>query len=354
MKRSFYSYSFDELEKLLSDNGLNKYGARLLFNWFYKKKNRGLPSGLAKKTISYLNENMNFDLPVLIGEESVIENHQNSTQKFLIQFDDLRRVECVLIPFQGKYTLCLSSQVGCAMKCSFCYTGTQGLSRNLVAEEIVGQLMSAHRWLRDKVENLKISNIVFMGQGEPLHNFEAVEKACSIFLSQYGLSIGREKITISTAGYLPGLRKWLASGLNVNLAFSLHSIKDRVRDELIPLNKAYPIQEILELLKDWPLESKRFITFEYLLIKELNDSEEDALALGNRLKDFAALINLIPFNPFPGSSYQRPSDQVINQFHQSLSKFSIPTMIRKTKGDQILAACGQLNSSKGLSPNFSQ
>ncbi len=343
---SFYSLTFSDLEQMLREQELNPHGARVLFNWVYKKKKRGLPEDLALKTKEYLQNHVSFELPKVIKDQNVIQNHQNSTQKFLIKFHDSKTVECVLIPFQGKYTLCLSSQVGCAMKCSFCYTGTQGLFRSLTSEEIVGQLMSTHHWLKGQGLELKITNLVFMGQGEPLHNFEAVQTACTIFLSQNGLSLGREKITISTAGYLPGLDKWLTSSLNVNLALSLHSTQDSVRNELIPLNKAYPLRDILELLKKWPLEAKRFITFEYLLIKDLNDSEKDAHELGRTLSSFAALINLIPFNSFPGSVYERPDTKKTQAFHKTLSEYSIPTMIRKTKGDDILAACGQLNSSQ--------
>ncbi len=343
-KTSFYGLSYNDLELLLKEHQLNPYGARVLFNWVYKKRRAGLPPNLAQVTKKFLNENISFELPHVLKDQKVIQNHQNSTQKFLISFGDSRTVECVLIPFQGKYTLCLSSQVGCAMKCSFCYTGTQGLSRNLSSEEIVGQLLSTYHWLEDQGHNLRISNLVFMGQGEPLHNFEAVQKACSIFLSQYGLSIGKEKISISTAGYLPGLKKWLASSLDVNLALSLHSTNRSIRDELIPLNKAYPLEDILELLKKWPLGPKRFITFEYLLIKDLNDREEDAHLLAELLSNYSALINLIPFNPFPGSTYERPEEEKIESFQRVLSEYSTPAMLRKTKGEDILAACGQLSS----------
>jgi 23S rRNA (adenine2503-C2)-methyltransferase len=343
-KPSFYNLTFQELKNCLIDEGLNPFGARVLFNWVYKKKNNGLPNDLAKKTKDFINSSFNLDLPHVIDDQFAFQNSQNSTQKFLIQLKDYQTIECVLIPFQGKYTLCLSSQVGCGMKCSFCYTGTQGLTRQLKTSEIVGQLMATHHWLKSKNLDLKITNIVFMGQGEPLHNFEAVHKTCLIFLSQYGLSIGREKITISTAGYLPGLKQWRETELNVNIALSLHSTRNEIRNELIPLNKAYPLEEVLALLEAWPLESKRFITFEYLLIKNLNDDQEDARELGKLLDPFQAIINLIPFNNFPGSVYHRPSDETVENFQKILHEYSSPTMIRKTKGDEILAACGQLNT----------
>ncbi len=348
-KTQFYSLSYEDLYSLLQEEGLNTYGARVIFNEFYKKRSFGrLPEDLAQSTKSFLEDHFLFDLPLVVNEVEIVQNNIKATQKFLVEFSDGQRVECVLIPFQGKYTVCLSSQVGCAMKCSFCYTGKQGLSRQLEAHEIVGQLMAVHRWLleRDDASEYKISNVVFMGQGEPLHNFSAVKKACDIFLSQYGLSLGRDKITISTAGYLPGLLQWKEADLHVNLALSLHSTKKEVRDELIPLNRRYPLPEILELLKTWPLEKKKFITFEYLMIRDLNDSEEDAHELAQVLAPFRALINLIPFNPVPGTSYQRPLSENIDSFHSIVSSYGIPCMVRKTKGDDILAACGQLNSKK--------
>ncbi len=343
---SFYSLSYENLYKELEGQGLNPYGARVLYNWFYKKREVGsFPEDLAKDTLNYLVSNFSFDLPKVLKNQEMVQNNTNATKKFLIQFADDRTVECVLIPFYGKYTLCLSSQVGCAMKCSFCYTGKQGLTRQLSTDEIVGQLMSVHKWLKEEADGpYKISNIVFMGQGEPLHNFSSVKKACDIFLSQYGLSIGRDKITISTAGYLPGLLEWKKSDLRVNLALSLHSTKKEIRDELIPLNRPYPLDDILAFLKSWPLDKKKFITFEYLMIKDLNDHEEDAHELGEVLSSFKAIINLIPFNPIPGSSYKRPLSERVDRFNLIIESFGIPCMVRKTKGDEILAACGQLNS----------
>jgi len=345
-KTNFYSLSFDELYDLLENEGLNPHGARVLFNWFYKKRMFGeLPADLARETKSFLINTMSFEIPSVVKDQQMIQNNIKATQKFLVQLCDHQRVECVLIPFQGKYTLCLSSQVGCAMKCSFCFTGKQGLSRQLETHEIVGQLMSIHQWLNlNQEESFKITNLVFMGQGEPLHNFKAVKKACDIFLSQYGLSLGRDKITISTAGYLPGLEEWQRTDLRVNLALSLHSTKREVRDELIPLNRAYPLPTIIELLKSWPLEKKKFITIEYLMIDNLNDGESDAHELAQTLGSLRVIINIIPFNPIPDTSYQRPDDTKVNAFHSIIQSYNLPCMVRKTKGDDILAACGQLNS----------
>lgn len=341
---NFFGLTYGQLEELLESRGLNPRGARLLFNHFYKKLHLSfaLPN-LAAATSEYLETSFNFSLPQI---KNVKEANKEgaTTYKFLVAMSDELVVECVLIPFQGKYTVCLSSQVGCDMNCSFCYTGTQGLTRSLEVHEIVGQLMAIKHWLAAKSLTHKISNIVFMGQGEPLHNFLAVKNACEILLSQYGLSIGREKITISTAGYLPGLKQWKQQTLSVNLALSLHSAKPSVRSQLIPLNKAYPLEEVLDLIKTLPLEKKRFVTFEVLLIKGLNDSQEEAQKIAELVKDCHPLLNIIPFNPFPGTPYQRPDNDSLESFRKITESYGIPTMVRKTKGDDILAACGQLTS----------
>ncbi len=336
---NFFSLTYSDLLCRLKDQDFNTRGASLLYNYLYKKGqlNFEIPN-LSKQTQTWLKESFSLD----VGKITKVSGEE--TRKFLIQFSDGLQVESVLIPFQGKYTICLSSQVGCAMKCSFCYTGTQGLKRSLKTHEIVGQVLAIKEWLNELEEKAKISNLVFMGQGEPLHNFGAVKKACEIFLDQHGLSFGREKITISTAGYLPGLQEWLVDPLSVNLALSFHCPVDEIRDELIPLNRPYPLRQVLSLIKELPLEKKRFVTFEILLIKNLNDSIEMAQKSAELIKDLCPLVNLIPFNPFPGSPYQRPGDEAITTFQEVMESYGIPTMIRKTKGDEVLAACGQLNS----------
>jgi 23S rRNA (adenine2503-C2)-methyltransferase len=231
------------------------------------------------------------------------------------------------------------------MNCSFCFTGTQGLKRSLKTEEIIGQYLKAQEWLlSNRPDDSWISNIVFMGQGEPLHNFESVKAACQIFTSQHGFSIGPQKITVSTSGYKPGLLKWLDRPLGVNLALSLHSTQASIRNELIPINKKYPLDDVLKIIDQIPLQNKQFVTYEYLLVDDLNDSTDDAHQLGELLHLKRALINLIPFNPFPGSKYKRPKLAKIENFKRILDGYKVPTMIRSTKGDQVLAACGQLNT----------
>lgn len=342
MKPSFYQYSLTELQSLFASHDLPPSGPGLLFNWHYKKrKKEPCHTDLAKKSIEFLRENMDFTLP----EVDTVKESDDKTVKFLFKLRDGQKVETVLIPFNQKYTICLSSQVGCAMKCSFCFTGTQGLSRHLGAEEIVGQFVEAQRWLtQHRPDDDKILNIVFMGQGEPLHNFDAVKKACEIFLSQYGLSLAKEKITISTAGYLPGLERWKAEMPDVNIALSFHSPFEEKRNKLIPINKRYPLEEVLKYVDAIPHGKNRFVTYEYLLIKNFNDSELDAHTTGKLLQGKNAYINLIPFNPFPNSEFERPSMEKVEEFKSILDTYKIPTLIRKTKGDEILAACGQLNT----------
>jgi 23S rRNA (adenine2503-C2)-methyltransferase len=342
MKPSFYQYSLAELQSLFGENNLPDTGPGLLFNWHYKKrKNDPCIQNLAKKSIEFVRDNMSFDLPLI----AMVDESEDRTVKFLFKFLDGRKVETVLIPFNKKYTICLSSQVGCAMNCSFCYTGTQGLARHLDASEIIGQFLVAQNWLtKNRPTDDKILNIVFMGQGEPLHNFDAVKKACEIFLCQHGTSFAREKITISTAGYLPGLKRWKDEMPDVNIALSFHSPFMDKRNKLIPINKAYPLAEVMSFVEQIPKGKNRFVTYEYLLIKDFNDSEVDAKATGEMLKGKNAYLNLIPFNPFPGTEYKKPEIENVIKFKSILDSYKIPTLIRKTKGDEILAACGQLNT----------
>lgn len=340
--KSFYQHSFEDLKTLFVEQELPSSGASLLYNWHYKKrKTESCFDNLANKTIDYVKENMSFDLPQI----DTVQESTDRTVKFLFELKCGKKVETVLIPFNQKYSICLSSQVGCAMNCSFCYTGTQGFSRQLDCSEIIGQFLQAQTWLtRNRPDDDKILNIVFMGQGEPLHNFDAVAKACEIFLSQHGLSLAREKITISTAGYLPGLKRWKDEMPDVNIALSFHSPFTEKRNKLIPINKKYPLADVLKFVAEIPKGKNRFVTYEYLLIKDFNDSDEDARATGEMLKGSGGYLNLIPFNPFPGSSFERPTDERLEEFKSIIDDYKIPALIRKTKGDEILAACGQLNT----------
>lgn len=343
LKKNFYQLSFRQLEMLTNQQGLPLASAALLFNWHYKKNKRESCShhNFSKKAKFFIEENFIFNLP----EIDFVQESQDKTVKFLFRLHDEEKVETVLIPFQKKYTVCLSSQVGCAMNCSFCHTGQQGFRRNLTSDEIVGQFLEVQKWLsKHRPEDDRILNIVYMGQGEPLHNFDEVKTSAEIFLSQHGVSLAGSKITISTSGYLPGLQRWKKEMPNVNIALSLHSAFNEKRNVLIPLNRRFPLEQILNVVDEIPSGKKRFVTYEYLLVKDFNDSFDDAEATGRLLQGKKAYINLIPFNPIPGSKYQRPSPDQVMRFKGLLDKFKIPTTIRTTKGDEIMAACGQLNT----------
>lgn len=343
MKTSFFEHSLSDLNQLFADNKLNSTVAGKLFNWHYKqKKLTPCTNSVSKVAMKFIDDHFEFDLPKI----TKIQESEDKTVKLLFELKDKLTIEAVIIPFHGKYTLCISSQVGCAMNCSFCHTGLQGLKRQLKTSEIIGQFMKAQAWLTEnRPTDDSIQNVVFMGQGEPLHNFHAVKKACEIFLSQHGLSLADHKITISTAGYLPGLKRWHSESMpSVNIALSLHSPFKAKRDELIPINRNFDLGDILPLIDAIPVGKKRFVTFEYLLIKDFNDSDEDAHATAKLLMGRKALVSLIPFNPFPLSHYQKPSLERVNAFKAILELYKIPTFTRVTKGDEILAACGQLNT----------
>lgn len=348
MKPSFYQYTFNDLEQVCKDNDLPLASAGLLFNWYYKKIKTD-PCDLfhlSQKAKKFIDQNLDFNLPTV----DTVKESQDKTVKFLFKLKDDQKVETVLIPFQNKYTVCLSSQVGCAMNCAFCFTGKQGFTRHLNTEEIVGQFLMAQRWLTaNRPEDDRILNIVYMGQGEPLHNFDSVKKSADIFISQYGLSLADHKITVSTSGYLPGLERWKNEMPDVNIALSLHSPFTEKRNDLIPINRKFPLEKVLEFVDAIPTGKKRFVTYEYLLIKDFNDGEVDAHKTGQLLSGKKAYINLIPFNPFPGSKFKRPLSNDIARFKNILDQYKIPTTIRTTKGDEILAACGQLNT--GLRAN---
>ncbi len=341
--QNFYSQTYKDLLKMGVLHGLPEQTAGLLFNWHYKKNKRThlAHQDLSKKARDFFYTEFKFELPKL----HTISESEDKTAKFLMQFSDELKAETVLIPFQNKYTLCLSSQVGCAMNCSFCFTGKQGFTRHLTTDEIVGQYLVAKQWLSENrpASEDRILNIVFMGQGEPLHNFDNVRQACDIFISQHGLSLAGHKITVSTSGYLPGLERWNSEMPDVNIALSLHSPFNEKRNELIPINRKYPLEKIIPLVESIPTGKKRFVTYEYLLIKDFNDGPEDSRKLGEMLTDTKAFLNIIPFNPYPGGVYKRPSHQEVLNFKTQLEQYGFPVTVRTTKGDEILAACGQLN-----------
>jgi 23S rRNA (adenine2503-C2)-methyltransferase len=271
----------------------------------------------------------------------------DGTQKWLLRFDDAQEVETVHIPEADRGTLCVSSQVGCTLTCTFCHTGTQQLVRNLSAAEIVGQIMIARdalgEWPSPKGDR-QLTNIVLMGMGEPLYNFDNVAAAMKIVMDPEGLAISRRKITLSTAGVVPMIARCGAE-IGVNLAISLHAVSNDIRDVLVPLNKKYPINELLAACRAYPGSSNaRRITFEYVMLNGVNDSPAEARELVRLLKGIPAKVNLIPFNPWPGAPYECSIDAAIAAFSDILFAAGYSAPVRTPRGRDILAACGQLKS----------
>ena len=279
-----------------------------------------------------------FDIPRLVSE--TVETSKDGTRKFLFRLQDTNAVESVLIPEKDHYTLCISSQVGCAQNCGFCLTAKTGFRRNLSCGEIVAQV-------RDIIHGLagekQLTNIVFMGMGEPLANYDNLVAALEILTDKArGLGFAHRRITVSTAGLIPKLAS-LGRDTKVNLAVSLNATDNKVRSELMPINRKYSLEDLLEACRRYPLAPGRRITFEYILIKEVNDSLEDAHRLAKLLRPIRSKINLIPFNSHQGCEYERPAESVILAFQETLiNKYNYTVMVRRSKGEDISAACGQL------------
>lgn len=343
MKPSFFDLTFDELKALLTEKGFSPFGATQMFDWVYKKwvHNPQDWSNVSKAAKEFFTENYDFSLLKVVWHGL----SKDGTRKFLVKMNDGQTVETVAIPARERLTLCVSSQVGCAVGCTFCHTATQGLKRHLKASEVVLQYITIQKWLMDNVHvEEKLTNIVYMGQGEPLHNFENMKKATSIFMSERGLGLGQRRITLSTSGLVPAIEKLAVEFPPVNIALSLHSARNDVRTELMPINKVYDLERLFGAIKKIPLKAHRRITYEYLLIDGMNDTMEDVVALADLLNSKESKINLIPFNEFPGSKYKRPSEQKIMWFLDQMIKRGFTCTIRTTKGSDILAACGQLKS----------
>jgi 23S rRNA (adenine2503-C2)-methyltransferase len=278
---------------------------------------------------------MNSVLMPLIAEDR--------TAKFRFQLKDKLEVETVLVPFEKRDCVCLSSQVGCAMGCTFCFTSQMGLHRHLTAEEICEQYLSVTEWAMAFTPNRLKPNIVFMGQGEPLHNFNELKKSILYLTNPKTINLGPRNITVSTAGFLPGLKRFHELG-QVNLALSLHSPFDEQRSELIPINQRWPLKEVFSVIDQLKFRRRQFLNCEYLMIKDFNLSLDHAQKLAELFKGKAAILNLIPINPYPGSRWISPSIHEIQTFKSQLVALGLRVFLRTTKGEAIMAACGQLNS----------
>src|SRR5580693_2705883 len=344
-KQDLVGLSRAELAEEMAEFGAEPFRARQLWHWIYHRGATDFAdmTNLAKGFRQRLAETYALRRP----EISRALASRDGTRKWLLRFADGQEVETVHIPETDRGTLCVSSQVGCTLNCTFCHTGTQRLVRNLTAAEIVGQIMLARDALGEwpsPPEGRQLTNIVLMGMGEPLYNYDNVAAAMKIVMDGEGLAISRRKITLSTAGVVPMIAR-CGSEIGVNLAISLHAVSDDVRDVLVPLNKKYPIAELLDACRVYPGSSNaRRITFEYVMLKGINDSPAEARELVRLLKGIPAKVNLIPFNPWPGAPYECSSDAAVAAFSDIVFAAGYSAPVRTPRGRDILAACGQLKS----------
>ena len=328
-----------ELEDLAVEFGASRYRGRQLATWIYRKSVYALDamSDLPKDFRSALSENRTVTLP----DVARVTPSQDGSRKLVFRLEDDSRVSAVIMPDDDRITLCLSTQVGCGYACAFCLTGTMGLERNLTAGEIVGQLLAANALLAE--DGQRVTHLVFMGMGEPLANFAALVKAVRIFTdAKLGLGYSPRRITVSTVGLVSGIEKLGREDLKVNLAVSLHASSDDVRSQLMPVNKSWNLSALMEAVRKYPLTHRQRVFFEYVMLDGVNDDVEDARRLARLLRGVKAKVNLIPFNDWEGSTFQRPPLPRILAFQSILLDADITTTVRWSKGEDIGAACGQL------------
>lgn len=357
-KESLVGLARDALADQLSKAGVPERQLRMrvgqLWGWMYVRgaTSFDIMSDIAKDLREQLEAQFTLSRPLIVTEQVSVDG----TRKWLLRLADGKDVETVYIPEKDRGTLCISSQVGCTLNCSFCHTGTQALVRNLTAGEIVGQILLA----RDRIGDWpgatpedptglpsgerKITNVVLMGMGEPLYNFDNVRDACAIAADGEGLSISKRRITLSTSGIVPEIPRW-GEEAGTMLAISLHAVRDGLRDELVPINKKWPIADLLAACRAYPgLSNAKRITFEYVMLKGVNDSIADAKALVRLLAKIPAKINLIPFNPWPGAPYECSDWDQIERFAEVVNRAGYASPVRSPRGRDIMAACGQLKS----------
>ncbi len=333
----------DELASWLKEQDIRPFRVNQIFKWLYIRQADSFEqmTDLSKDFREKLADH--FYLKRLVIDDKQVS--ADTTEKFLFQLEDGQYIESVLIPTKDHFTLCVSSQVGCAQNCKFCLTARGGLVRNLTVGEIIAQIRDARNYLIKKnIEPLKLSNIVFMGMGEPLANYNNLLKSLSIILdSDNGLKFASRRVSVSTCGIVPKITQ-LGKDSPVNLAISLNATNDEIRSRLMPINKKYPMSQLLEACRTFIIKPRNKITFEYILMKGVNDSKEDALRLIKLLAPIKAKINLIPFNQCKELEFKSPSKKEISDFLQILLDHNLTAITRKSKGDDILAACGQLKA----------
>ena len=344
-RQNLLGMSFDEVEALVTSHGLPRFRARQLWRrvWRHGQTDFGDMTELGKEARTKLAAVCQADRPMITNRQI----SKDGTIKWLIRCDDGQEAEMVYIPEEDRGTLCISSQIGCTLTCSFCHTGTQRLVRNLTPAEITGQVLLAMDELGDwpaGKEERRLTNIVLMGMGEPLYNYESVKKALLLIMWGEGLGLSKRRVTLSTSGIVPEIEK-CGDELGVNLAISLHAVRDDLRNELVPINRKYNLKTLIDCVRRYPvLSNARRVTWEYVMIKGVNDHPDDARALVKLIKGIPSKINLIPFNKWPGSDLECSSDEAIDAFAKVVMKAGYASPVRKPRGQDILAACGQLKS----------
>lgn len=331
--------SLTEVEALAEAMGEARYRGRQLFRWVQARRARDLAAmtDLSRTFREALEGRVTLDWPTVAKEEQAADG----TRKFLLRLDDGEDIECVLIPDEDRLTACISTQVGCPLACRFCLTGLMGMRRHLTTAEIVGEVLLLQSRLRPPE---RLSNLVLMGMGEPLLNFAEVERALAILCDEHGANFSPRRITLSTAGHVPGIKKLAASDLGVNLAVSLSATTDAVRDRIMPINRRWPIAQLLEACRAYPLPNRRRLTFEYVMLDGVNDSPDDARRLARLVHGIRCKINLIPFNATPDLP-DRPSPRDrVEAFQQILCDAHLTATIRESRGRDISAACGMLRT----------
>ena len=328
---------FVELEQALESMGHARVHGRQLFQWLHK---RGVTDFADMTDLGReLRSALAAAFRIVTPEVTRRETSNDGTTKFLLRLEDGHLIESVYIPDTPANTFCLSTQVGCAMKCGFCLTGKMGIIRNLTAGEIAGQV----RVMTRELDMLQARfNIVLMGMGEPLHNYDAVMKALRILADEHGLAVSPRRVTLSTVGVLPALERLATEPLMPNLAISLHATTEEQRDLLVPINRKYGLKELLDACRRFPVKRRERITFEYVMLKDVNDTDDDARRLVRLLNGIKAKVNLLPLNEAAGIPYERPSDVRVNRFAQIVAERGVVVSVRKSRGRDIRAACGQL------------
>lgn len=341
--------TFAQLAEKIAVLGKEKYRTEQVFFWLYRKRVRSFAemSNVSKDVKALLEENFYIPAPPKVSEQVSAEDNAH---KYLFRLSDERTIETVLMPIKDRLTQCVSSQVGCAMACGFCNTGDMGLMRNLKTHEIVDQVLEVARQFPDSITESygeRITNIVYMGMGEPMHNLQNVLDSIDILTHPHGLNISHRKITVSTSGLVPQMLE-LGKRSKVNLAVSLNATTDEFRNEIMPVNKRYNLKALLDGCRQYELGPGRRITFEYVMLKGLNDAKEDAQRILKLLSGIPAKVNLIPFNPHPASPFKRPELPEVMAFQKYLLDRNLTTTIRISKGMDILGACGQLRSKEAM------